>query len=211
MTAVLSQYAANVRDIAILLAAALALLSFGLSLRTRVDTDRGHVVVWRLPLLRHVKVEGQEIRRPSPRELAEESDDDNESTPADGGQNATTSPAEATPAAVEEAAPGDTVKPDADEQQTKASGWFHVPAAMDRSRDPVDLPVISLSRAGRSGRTQLHLRAKRSDQGPLSQYPNIRVNQSSEPAADVHIPLTDSDAGRVHDAIVGSWVTNLWS
>lgn len=98
MTTVLSQYAANVRDIAILVAAALALLSFVLSLRTRVDADRGRVVVWRLPLLRHVKVEGQEIRRPSPRELAEESDDDNESTPADGDQDATASPVEATPA-----------------------------------------------------------------------------------------------------------------
>ena len=203
MTAVLSQYAANVRDIAILLAAALALLSFGLSLRTRVDTDRGRIVVWRLPLLRHVKVEGQEIRKPSPRELAEESDDDNESTPADGGQNATTSPAEATP--------DDTVEPDTEEQRTTASGWFHVPAALDRSRDPVDLPVIFLSRAGRSGKTQLHLRAKSSDQGLLSQYPNIRVNRSSDPAADVLVPLTNADAGRVHDALVGSWVTNLWS
>lgn len=204
MTAVLSQYAANVRDIAILVAAALALLGFVLSLRTRVDADRGRVIVWRLPLLRHVRVEGQEMRRPSPRELAEESDDDNEITPADGDQNASTSPAEATP--------GDTVEPDAEEQRTTASGWFHVPAAMDRSRDPVDLPMVLLGRrAGRSGRTQLHLRARSGNQGPLSHYPNIRVNRSSDPASDVHVPLTDSDAGRVHDAIVGSWVTNLWS
>ena len=150
MIAVLSQYAANVRDIAILVAAALALLSFALSLRTRVDADRGRVVVWRLPLLRHVKVEGQKIRRRSARELAEESDDDNDSAPAEGDQNPSTSPADASPV--------DTIKPDAEEQRTTASGWLHIPAAMDRSRDPVDLAMISLRRAGRSGRTQVHLR-----------------------------------------------------
>lgn len=203
MSAALSQYAANVRDIAILVAAALALLSFALSLRTRVDADRGRVVVWRLPLLRHVRVEGQEVRRPSARELAEESDDDNDSTPAEGDQNATTSPAEATP--------DDTVEPDADEQRTTVAGWFHVPAAMDRSRDPVDLPMVSLSRAARYAKTQLHLRARSGDQGPLSPSPNILVNRSGDRARDVHVPLTDSDAGRLRDAIVGSWVTSLWS
>lgn len=85
MTAILSQYAATVRDTAILVAAALALVSFGLSLRTGVDAERGRVVVWRLPLLRHVKVEGQEIRRPSARELAQEFDDDNDRQHEDGG------------------------------------------------------------------------------------------------------------------------------
>ncbi len=202
MIAVLSQYAANVRDIAILVAAALALLSFALSLRTRVDADRGRVVVWRLPLLRHVKVEGQEVRRRSARELAEESDDDNDGEPAEGDQNASTSPADASPV--------DSAKSDAEEQRTTASGWLHIPAAMDRSRDPVDLAMISLRRTGRSGRTQLHLRAKRSGQGPFSDFPNIRVDRSNG-ADDVHVPLTNSDAGRLRDALVGSWVASLWS
>lgn len=203
MTALLSQYAANVRDIAILVAAALAMLSFALSLRTRVDADRGCIVVWRLPLLRHVKVEGQELRRPSARELAEESEGDHDGTSAEGDQNATTSPAEATR--------DGTVEPDAEEQQTTVSGWFHVPAAMDRSRDPVDLPTIRLSRTRRSGTSRLHLRAKRSDQGPFSDYPNIRVDRPGEPAGKVYVRLAESEAGRLRDAIVGSWVTSLWS
>ena len=202
MTSILSQYAATVRDIAILVAAALALLSFVLSLRTRVISERGRIVVWRLPLLRHVKVEGQKTRRPSARELAQESDDNNVRTQADGDQHGSTSPAVASPV--------DAAKSNAEEQRTTASGRLHIPAAMDRSRDPVDLAMISLLRAGRSGRTQLHLRAKHSDPGPLGDSPNIRVDRSST-ADDVHVPLTDSDAGRLRDAIVGSWVSSLWS
>lgn len=203
MTAILSQYAASVRDIAILVAAALALLSFGLSLRTRVDAERGRVVVWRLPLLRHVRVVGQEIRRPSAREVAQESDDDNDRTPVDGDQTATTSPAEASPV--------DTVENDMEEQPMAVSGWFHVPAAMDRSRDPVDLPMIHPRSTRRSGRPRLHLRATGDDQGLLGAFPNIRFNRPGNPAGEVHVPLTESDAGRLRDAIVGSWVTSLWS
>lgn len=203
MIAILGQYAATVRDIAILVAAALALLSFGLSLRTRVDAERGRVVVWRLPLLRHVKVEGQEIRRPSARELAQESDDANDRTQEDGDQNAAAGPVQATPRG--------TVEHDVEEQPVSVSGWFHVPAAMDRSRDPVDLPMMRLSRTRRSGRSRLHLRATNGDQDLLGAFPNIRFNRPGDPAGEVHIPLTDSDAGRLRDAIVGSWVTSLWS
>ena len=79
-TAILSQYAATLRAIAILVAAAPALPNSVLSMRTSVRAERGRVVVWQLPLLRHVKVEGQETRRPSARELAQESDDDSDRT-----------------------------------------------------------------------------------------------------------------------------------
>lgn len=205
MTAILGQYAAAVRDIAILVAAALALLSFGLSLRTSVQAETGRVVVWRLPLLRHVKVEGQEIRRPSARELAQESEEDNDVTQADDTQNAAAGP--------EPTSPGGTIEPDEDEQPTAVSGWVHVPAAMDRSRVPVELPMIRLSPTRRSGRSRLHLQAKATSggQGMLGAFPNIRVSRAVDPASDVHNPLTGSDAGRLRDAIVGSWVTSLWS
>ncbi|MCY4425060.1 MAG: hypothetical protein OXC06_18520 [Acidimicrobiaceae bacterium] len=203
MTAILSQYAATVRDIAILAAAALALLSFGLSLRTSVDSERGRVVVWRLPLLRHVKIEGQEIRRPSARELAQESEDQDSRTLVEGDQNAAASAGQATP--------GDTVEHDVEEPPTAVSGWVHVPAAMDRSRDPVNLPMIRLDRTRRLGKTRLYLRATVGDQDLLGTFPNIRVNRPGDPAGEVHVPLTDSDAGRLRDAIVGSWVTSLWS
>jgi len=203
VTAILSQYAATVRDIAILAAAALALLSFGLSLRTSVDSERGRVVVWRLPLLRHVKIEGQEIRRPSARELAQESEDQDSRTLVEGDQNAAASAGQATP--------GDTVEHDVEEPPTAVSGWVHVPAAMDRSRDPVNLPMIRLDRTRRLGKTRLYLRATVGDQDLLGTFPNIRVNRPGDPAGEVHVPLTDSDAGRLRDAIVGSWVTSLWS
>jgi len=118
VTAILGQYAAAVRDIAILVAAALALLSFGLTLRTSVQAETGRVVVWRLPLLRHVKVEGQEIRRPSARELAQESEEDNDVTQADDTQNAAAGP--------EPTSPGGTIEPDEDEQPTAVSGCIRL-------------------------------------------------------------------------------------
>jgi len=196
--AFLGQYASTVRDIAILVAAGLALLSFALSLRTRVDAEQGSIIVWRLPLLRYVKVEGPEVRNPSARELAEEGKHDDALIEDE-------QKAESTPTETIRESPA---KPDTEQQLAESSGWFHIPTAMDRSRNPVDIPMISFRR---STKGHLHLQAKHTDQDPLNEPPNIRVNRPSDAAAGIQVPLSVADAGLLRDAIVGSWVTSLWS
>ena len=181
MTNFLHEAASIIRDLAIIVAALIALSAFLLSLRTRIDTSEGRVVIWRLPLFRHVTVAGQTIT------LAE---------------NAIAN---------------------VSDENAKDSAWFHVPVIIDRSRDPITLPASSARRKIRSDRVHLHLRYEYNfhEMEDSKKYlldrnldcPHIYIqsaeNQTSSPGSFVQ--LNQAEAGRLRDAMVGGWGSNLWS
>lgn len=197
MISFLNTAAAVVRDVAILAAAGLALVAVVLGLRTRIEASLGSVVVWRLPLFRHVTVQGLSKRLLTAREVADDIDD--------------TAPLTGT-AATPETAGEDLTRVTEELPITKTSAWFHIPAAIDRTRDPVELPEFSLWQTRQSKRKRLHLSVTPSSLGGgLSQSPQVFIEDPSGQEAGSSVDLRGPDAGRLQDAIVGGWVSRLWS
>ena len=197
MISFLNTAAALVRDLAILAAAGVALVAVVLGLRTRIEASRGSVVVWRLPLFRHITVEGRIWRPLTAREVAEDTDD-------------TAPPIGVAPAAKPKSE--DTTDVIEETPLTKTSAWFHIPAAIDRSRDPVELPEFSLWQTRQSKRKRLHLSVMPpSTERGLGQSPQIFIEVPDGREAGSSVDLRAPDAGRLQDAIVGGWVSRLWS
>ena len=91
------------------------------------------------------------------------------------------------------------------------SAWFHVPVAIDRSRDPVELPALALRRNGSKGQKRLHLRSK-ADDGRLGAEPaRLRIDIAGGQVPGANVDLREPEAGRLRDAIVGTWISSLWS
>ena len=195
MIDILNTGATVVRDVAILTAAGVALLGVVLGLRTRVETQGGSAIVWRLPLFRHITVVGQATHPLSAREVAAAPDT---GLPR-GGTEDTGHTTEESGAATEESPP------------VRTSAWFHVPVAIDRSRDPVELPALALRWNGSKGQKRLHLRSQRVD-GSLRAYPpSLRIDIAGGQAPGTIVDLREPEAGRLRDAIVGTWISSLWS
>jgi hypothetical protein len=191
--ALLNTAAEVVRDLAILTAAAIALLGFLLGASTKVVTPGGSVVVWRLPLFRRVKVVGQARQPLSAHDVVK----DSETGVGLGGEAATLD--------AMRAGAGDENPP------VSVSAWFHVPAAIDRSRDPVELPAIALRRASKRKRKRLNLRAESVATELVDDPPSLRIDVSGDQGPGSGVELSEPDAGRLRDALVGTWISNLWS
>ena len=179
------------------MAAGLALVAVVLGLRTRIEASRGSVVVWRLPLFRHITIEGHAWRPLTAREVAE---DANDIAPPIG------------VAPVVEPDIEDTTDVTEEIPLTTTSAWFHIPPAIDRSRDPVELPEFSLWQTRQSQRKRLSLTVTPQSTGRgLSQSPQILIEIPDGQQTGSSVDLREPDAGRLRDAIVGGWVSKLWS
>ena len=196
MISFLGAAAGSVRDLAILTAAAIALLGFMLGMRTRIEARTGSVVVWRLPLFRHVTIRGQAWRSLSAQEVAEDTGD----AVREHNELAAEAEADAAASAAE------------DSPLMKISAWFHIPAAIDRSRDPIELPAFSVPQTRQSQRKRLRLSATPPDTGGrFRQAPSILIEVPDGQRTGSAVDLRGPEAGRLRDAIVGSWASRLWN
>lgn len=197
MISFLNTAAALVRDLVILMAAGLALVAVVLGLRTRIEASLGSVVVWRLPLFRHITVEGRAWRPFTAREVAEDTSD-------------IAPPIAGAPMAEPDSE--DTTDVNEEIPLTTTSAWFHIPPAIDRSRDPVELPEFSLWQTRQSKRKRLSLSVTpQSTQRGLGQSPKILIEIPDGQQTGSSVDLRGPDAGRLRDAVVGGWVSKLWS